>query len=135
MDDGHENVALQWEGPHGAGAKYIFLGRERLRQKDRCVIRPGGRHIKSLLNVLGMVGCKPVVTPAVGSVVEPDDIERLKGEDVAKYKKAFGHRDVSRDGQGRHHVHREGGGEVARRATRGAHARHEEVGEVLGRNI
>lgn len=43
-----------------------------------------------MLNVLGMVGCKPVVTPALDSKVELDDIKPLKVEDVTKYKKASG---------------------------------------------
>lgn len=35
-----ENIALQWEGPHGVGAKYRFLGREHIREKWRVLIPP-----------------------------------------------------------------------------------------------
>lgn len=78
MDDGHgcgtwdertvyrdllsENVALQWECPRGVGAKYRFLGREHIQERCRVVIRPGERHINFMLSILGMVGCKLVVT-------------------------------------------------------------------------
>lgn len=37
-----------------------------------------------------MVGCKPVLTPAVDGMLGLEDIEPLKGEEITKFKKAMG---------------------------------------------
>lgn len=43
-----------------------------------------------MLAVLGMVGRMPFFTPSLQGKVELEDVEPLKGEHVAKYKKALG---------------------------------------------
>lgn len=102
------------------GAK-CRLGRERTRERDKIVIRPGELHVNSLLAVLGMVGCKPLAAPALEGTVELEDIEPLKQEDITKYKRALGIA-VLRDGQSGHHVCRQGGGPLAARTLQ-AHLR------------
>lgn len=110
MDDGHgcgawdewiafrdqvsENVVLQRERLHGVGAMSRILGRGRIRQRDRVVTRPGERRINSMLAVLGMIGCEPVVAQLLEGKVELEDVAPLKGAVVTKY--------VSRGGPCRH---------------------------------
>lgn len=43
-----EHGLQQWEGPHGVAAKYRFLRRERIRERELVVVRPGEWHINSL---------------------------------------------------------------------------------------
>lgn len=72
------------------GANYRLLGRKRIRERGWVVIWLAGWHVNSMLPVLGMVGCKPVVTPSPEGKLEREDVEPLKGEDVTKHKKALG---------------------------------------------